>query len=127
MQYWARRLEQEIDGVMRIFGGVQQLRGVSCLSFICAAFLVAVNVPIAEITPVSTRGVSRSQLAPRAGAWLAVLLLALLCHALSRRVGVCVACICLLLQGCMSLLPEHVPMFLYGMLNASQIQPSLQD
>uniref|UniRef100_A0A8D2P3F8 Calcium voltage-gated channel auxiliary subunit alpha2delta 2 n=1 Tax=Zosterops lateralis melanops TaxID=1220523 RepID=A0A8D2P3F8_ZOSLA len=26
MQYWARRLEQEIDGVMRIFGGVQQLR-----------------------------------------------------------------------------------------------------
>ncbi|KAJ7401418.1 hypothetical protein BTVI_96257 [Pitangus sulphuratus] len=27
MQYWARRLEQEIDGVMRIFGGVQQLRG----------------------------------------------------------------------------------------------------
>uniref|UniRef100_A0A8B9D5F6 Calcium voltage-gated channel auxiliary subunit alpha2delta 2 n=1 Tax=Anser cygnoides TaxID=8845 RepID=A0A8B9D5F6_ANSCY len=28
MQYWARRLEQEIDGVMRIFGGVQQLRGI---------------------------------------------------------------------------------------------------
>ncbi|XP_043443339.1 voltage-dependent calcium channel subunit alpha-2/delta-2 isoform X10 [Prionailurus bengalensis] len=26
MQHWARRLEQEIDGVMRIFGGVQQLR-----------------------------------------------------------------------------------------------------
>ncbi|KAJ7424758.1 hypothetical protein WISP_27156 [Willisornis vidua] len=26
MQYWARRLEQEIDGVMRIFGGVHQLR-----------------------------------------------------------------------------------------------------
>ncbi|XP_062977175.1 voltage-dependent calcium channel subunit alpha-2/delta-2 isoform X2 [Elgaria multicarinata webbii] len=26
MQYWARRLEQEIDGVMRIFGGVQQLK-----------------------------------------------------------------------------------------------------
>jgi len=46
MQYWARRLEQEIDGVMRIFGGVQQLRGVSCLSFACAAFLVAMNVLI---------------------------------------------------------------------------------
>lgn len=29
MQHWARRLEQEIDGVMRIFGGVQQLREVS--------------------------------------------------------------------------------------------------
>ncbi|XP_054833437.1 voltage-dependent calcium channel subunit alpha-2/delta-2 [Eublepharis macularius] len=28
MQYWARRLEQEIDGVMRIFGGVQQLKGI---------------------------------------------------------------------------------------------------
>lgn len=28
MQHWARRLEQEIDGVMRIFGGVQQLREV---------------------------------------------------------------------------------------------------
>ncbi|XP_053233389.1 voltage-dependent calcium channel subunit alpha-2/delta-2 isoform X1 [Podarcis raffonei] len=26
MQYWARRLEQEIDGVMRIFGGVDQLK-----------------------------------------------------------------------------------------------------
>uniref|UniRef100_A0A2K6GXX3 Calcium voltage-gated channel auxiliary subunit alpha2delta 2 n=1 Tax=Propithecus coquereli TaxID=379532 RepID=A0A2K6GXX3_PROCO len=26
MQHWARRLEQEVDGVMRIFGGVQQLR-----------------------------------------------------------------------------------------------------
>ncbi|XP_074139442.1 LOW QUALITY PROTEIN: voltage-dependent calcium channel subunit alpha-2/delta-2 [Sminthopsis crassicaudata] len=26
MQYWSRRLEQEIDGVMRIFGGVKQLR-----------------------------------------------------------------------------------------------------
>ncbi|XP_058534619.1 voltage-dependent calcium channel subunit alpha-2/delta-2 isoform X12 [Ochotona princeps] len=26
MQHWARRLEQEIEGVMRIFGGVQQLR-----------------------------------------------------------------------------------------------------
>ncbi|XP_016072356.1 PREDICTED: voltage-dependent calcium channel subunit alpha-2/delta-2 [Miniopterus natalensis] len=26
VQHWARRLEQEIDGVMRIFGGVQQLR-----------------------------------------------------------------------------------------------------
>ncbi|CAK6435870.1 unnamed protein product [Pipistrellus nathusii] len=26
MQHWARRLEQEIDGVMRIFGGAQQLR-----------------------------------------------------------------------------------------------------
>ncbi|XP_042307019.1 voltage-dependent calcium channel subunit alpha-2/delta-2 isoform X2 [Sceloporus undulatus] len=26
MQYWARRLEQEIDGVMRIFGGVQALK-----------------------------------------------------------------------------------------------------
>ncbi|KAJ7316693.1 hypothetical protein JRQ81_002855, partial [Phrynocephalus forsythii] len=26
MQYWARRLEQEFDGVMRIFGGVQQLK-----------------------------------------------------------------------------------------------------
>nr|XP_053785202.1 voltage-dependent calcium channel subunit alpha-2/delta-2 isoform X5 [Desmodus rotundus] len=26
MQHWARRLEQEIDGVMRIFAGVQQLR-----------------------------------------------------------------------------------------------------
>lgn len=46
MQYWARRLEQEIDGVMRIFGGVQQLRKVSCPSFTCAAFLVAVNVVI---------------------------------------------------------------------------------
>lgn len=31
MQHWARRLEQEIDGVMRIFGGVQQLREVSLL------------------------------------------------------------------------------------------------
>ncbi|KAM7337007.1 hypothetical protein ACRRTK_003126 [Alexandromys fortis] len=29
MQHWARRLEQEIDGVMRIFGGMQQLREVS--------------------------------------------------------------------------------------------------
>lgn len=29
MQHWARRLEQEIDGVMRIFGGAQQLREVS--------------------------------------------------------------------------------------------------
>lgn len=29
MQHWARRLEQEVDGVMRIFGGVQQLREVS--------------------------------------------------------------------------------------------------
>lgn len=29
VQHWARRLEQEIDGVMRIFGGVQQLREVS--------------------------------------------------------------------------------------------------
>uniref|UniRef100_A0A8C3HRR3 Uncharacterized protein n=1 Tax=Chrysemys picta bellii TaxID=8478 RepID=A0A8C3HRR3_CHRPI len=28
MQYWTRRLEQEIDGVMRLFGGVQQLRGI---------------------------------------------------------------------------------------------------
>ncbi|XP_038626610.1 voltage-dependent calcium channel subunit alpha-2/delta-2 isoform X2 [Tachyglossus aculeatus] len=28
MQYWSRRLEQEIDGVMKIFGGVQQLRGI---------------------------------------------------------------------------------------------------
>nr|XP_033782080.1 voltage-dependent calcium channel subunit alpha-2/delta-2 isoform X1 [Geotrypetes seraphini] len=28
MQYWARRLEQEIDRVMRIFSGVQQLRGI---------------------------------------------------------------------------------------------------
>uniref|UniRef100_A0A5F9C928 Uncharacterized protein n=1 Tax=Oryctolagus cuniculus TaxID=9986 RepID=A0A5F9C928_RABIT len=26
VQHWARRLEQEIEGVMRIFGGVQQLR-----------------------------------------------------------------------------------------------------
>ncbi|XP_055131844.2 voltage-dependent calcium channel subunit alpha-2/delta-2 isoform X1 [Symphalangus syndactylus] len=26
MQHWARRLEQEVDGVMRIFGGVHQLR-----------------------------------------------------------------------------------------------------
>lgn len=31
MQHWARRLEQEIDSVMRIFGGVQQLREVSLL------------------------------------------------------------------------------------------------
>lgn len=31
MQHWARRLEQELDGVMRIFGGVQQLREVSPL------------------------------------------------------------------------------------------------
>lgn len=31
VQHWARRLEQEIDGVMRIFGGVQQLREVSLL------------------------------------------------------------------------------------------------
>lgn len=31
MQHWARRLEQEIDGVMRIFGGVQQLQEVSLL------------------------------------------------------------------------------------------------
>lgn len=46
MQYWARRLEQEIDGVMRIFGGVQQLKLVSCLSFTCAAFLVAMYVLI---------------------------------------------------------------------------------
>lgn len=29
MQHWARRLEQEIEGVMRIFGGVQQLREVN--------------------------------------------------------------------------------------------------
>lgn len=29
VQHWARRLEQEIDGVMRIFGGAQQLREVS--------------------------------------------------------------------------------------------------
>lgn len=33
MQHWARRLEQEVDGVMRIFGGVQQLREVSLVPF----------------------------------------------------------------------------------------------
>ncbi|MXQ83043.1 hypothetical protein E5288_WYG018596 [Bos mutus] len=33
MQHWARRLEQEIDGVMRIFGGVQQLREVTVLQW----------------------------------------------------------------------------------------------
>lgn len=40
MQHWARRLEQEIDGVMRIFGGVQQLREVSVVLFaFCSGFL----------------------------------------------------------------------------------------
>ncbi|KAI4553745.1 hypothetical protein MJT46_015925 [Ovis ammon polii x Ovis aries] len=33
VQHWARRLEQEIDGVMRIFGGVQQLREVTVLEW----------------------------------------------------------------------------------------------
>lgn len=40
MQHWARRLEQEIDGVMRIFGGVQQLREVSLVRLLSCGDLL---------------------------------------------------------------------------------------
>lgn len=40
MQHWARRLEQEIDGVMRIFGGVQQLREVSLVHLLSCGDLL---------------------------------------------------------------------------------------
>lgn len=118
MQYWARRLEQEIDGVMRIFGGVQQLRGVSCLSFTCAAFHVAMNVLICR-NHLCEHSKSTSQLPPCAGSWLAVLLVVGQCDAFIECVGVCFVSVCL--SGCMSLLSEHVPVvfFLYDTLNAS--------
>lgn len=88
MQYWARRLEQEIDGVMRIFGGVQQLRGVSCPSFTCAAFLVAMNVLICRNHLCEHSQQVTSQLTPCAGAWLAALLVASRFDAFIKRVAV---------------------------------------
>lgn len=119
MQYWARRLEQEIDGVMRIFGGVQQLRGVSCLSFTCGAFLVAMNVLNCRYHLCEHSNKSPSQLPPCAGSWLAVLLVVGQFDAFIECVGVCSVSVCL--SGCMLLLSEHVPVvfFLYDTLNAS--------
>lgn len=94
MQYWARRLEQEIDGVMRIFGGVQQLRKVSCPSFTCAAFLVAMNVVICRnhlcehlhSVILSAHSICRVMAGCAPGSW------AVRCI---KYVGVSVVCICL--------------------------------